>query len=75
MDENYQDEKFENDSGDEGAQPYSKETQEKPHRIRISIDIHSIKDQKFRGLIYAKYASLPALGKMKDKFHIGKKYE
>ena len=69
MDDNYQDERFENDSDNEGSKSVPKETNEKPHKIRISIDIHSIKDQKFRGLIYAKYASLPSLGTGAKTFH------
>jgi centrosomal protein CEP120 len=65
MDENYENDKFENDSENEDLNTAPRGTNEKAHKIRISIDIHSIKDQKFRGLIYAKYASLPSLGNVR----------
>ncbi len=35
---------------------------QKTHRMRLSIDIHSIKEANFRGLIYAKYGSISTLG-------------
>ncbi|KRX11199.1 hypothetical protein PPERSA_07724 [Pseudocohnilembus persalinus] len=35
--------------------------QNQEHRMRISIDIHTIKDQDFKGSIYAKYTSYPEL--------------
>lgn len=39
---------------------HSVERQE--HKMRLSIDIHSIKESNFRGLIYAKYNAIPSLG-------------
>jgi hypothetical protein len=33
-----------------------------PHLLRLSIDIRTIKNAQFKGLIYAKYPSLAALG-------------
>lgn len=38
------------------------ETEELTHRIRLSIDISSIKDHNFRGVVYAKYMHYPQLG-------------
>jgi len=38
---------------------------QKIHRMRLSIDIHSIKESTFKGLIYAKYGSIPSLGNCK----------
>lgn len=35
---------------------------DKTHKMRLSIDIHSIKECNFRGLIYAKYNSIQSLG-------------
>ena len=35
---------------------------EKPHRMRLSIDIHSLKDAEFRGLIYVRYSSIASIG-------------
>lgn len=33
------------------------------HKMRLSIDIRSIKDANFKGYIYAKYYANPTLGK------------
>lgn len=33
------------------------------HKMRLSIDVHSIKDTTFKGLIYAKYGALQSLGR------------
>lgn len=32
------------------------------HKMRLSIDVRSIKDTTFKGLIYAKYSANPTLG-------------
>jgi len=32
------------------------------HKMRLSVDIHSIKDTTFKGLVYAKYGALQSLG-------------
>ena len=37
-------------------------TAEYDHKMRLSIDIHSIKDASFKGLVYAKYSANPTLG-------------
>ena len=35
---------------------------ENRHQMRLSIDIHSIKDPEFRGLIYVRYSGIASLG-------------
>jgi hypothetical protein len=45
---------------------YDSNDTQKTHRMRLSIDIHSIKEANFKGLIYARYGSIPDLGKKKD---------
>ncbi|CAD8189455.1 unnamed protein product [Paramecium pentaurelia] len=37
------------------------------HRLKLSIDIHSIKEHSFRGLIYAHYSHYPQIG-IKQQF-------
>ena len=32
------------------------------HKMRLSLDIHSIKEAIFKGLIYAKYSNVPTIG-------------
>jgi len=58
MAEDYYQEDFENLS-DAGA---DNNADRDSHKMRFSIDIHSIKEPTFRGLIYAKYGALPSLG-------------
>jgi hypothetical protein len=39
---------------------------QKAHKMRLSIDIHSIKEANFRGSIFARYNSIPSLGNNKN---------
>lgn len=56
--ENYENEKFEEEN-----KPFeSQNSTEKKHRMRLSIDIHSLKDVEFRGLIYVRYPGIPSIG-------------
>jgi hypothetical protein len=36
--------------------------EDQSHRIRLSIDIQSIRNNNFQGNIYVKYGDVPALG-------------
>jgi hypothetical protein len=45
---------------------YDSNDKQKTHRMRLSLDIHSIKEANFKGLIYARYGSIPDLGKKKE---------
>lgn len=37
-------------------------SEENPHILRLSLDVRTIKNAEFKGLIYAKYPSLSVLG-------------
>lgn len=37
-------------------------SEENPHLLRLSLDIRTIKNAEFKGLIYAKYPGLSVLG-------------
>lgn len=39
-----------------------KNSRENYHKIRLSIDIHSLKEADFKGLIYVRYAGIPSIG-------------
>lgn len=38
------------------------ENTDSPHRMRLSIDIHSLKEAEFKGLIYVRYPAIPSIG-------------
>ena len=58
MAEDYEQDQFENLS-EGGNDNY---TDGDSHKMRFSIDIHSIKEPNFKGLIYAKYGAVPSIG-------------
>jgi len=65
MSDGYENEEFERIS-DNGAQNNELDDQGDAsgdsHKMRFSIDIHSIKEHNFKGLLFAKYGALPSLG-------------
>ncbi len=54
----YENEKFDEENKPSELPP----SLEKAHRMRLSIDIHSLKDAEFRGLIYVRYSSITSIG-------------
>ena len=54
----YESQKFE----DENKVEESENSTEKKHRMRLSIDVHSLKDAEFRGLIYIRYSAIASIG-------------
>jgi len=65
MAEAYENEEFErlsdNDAQNNEQEDFGDATGDS-HKMRFSIDIHSIKEHNFKGLLFAKYGALPALG-------------
>lgn len=61
---------YESDLGDEPLVTVYKDmdvqhappVDEPAHKMRLSIDVSSIKDATFKGYIYAKYSANPTLG-------------
>ena len=41
--------------------------EDKLHKIRMSIDIHSLRNNNFQGNIYVKYNEVPFLGSFPSK--------
>ena len=65
MAEGYDNEEFERLSDNEAQNNEQEDFGDasgESHKMRFSIDIHSIKEHNFKGLLFAKYGALPALG-------------
>ncbi len=64
MAEGYENEEFEriSDEGQNNEFEDQGDVSGDNHKMRFSIDIHSIKEHNFKGLLFAKYGALPALG-------------
>ena len=59
--EDYDTEKFKEENNKPSEIP-NNNNNEKLHRMRLSIDIHSLKDADFRGLIYVRYSAISSIG-------------
>lgn len=64
MAEGYENEEFEriSDEGQNNEFEDQGDVSGDNHKMRFSIDIHAIKEHNFKGLLFAKYGALPALG-------------
>ena len=74
MSDEYEQEDFERLSQDGGQNAREDDYQDDNttldgHKLRFSIDIHSIKDPSFKGLIYAKHGALSSLGTKEQPIH------
>jgi hypothetical protein len=58
-------EKLSNDDGEYHEREVQDDYNDAPgdsHKMRLSVDIHSIKDTTFKGLVFAKYGAVQPLG-------------